>query len=129
MHEWNSDFGISENESLVKVGKTEERLNIFDFSAFRPILDYLDFVRGHGEAFGRQHVFKVFTGSDMELTFVCTSKQSISMESVKYFLNVNFVFGNVVGIDEDVQIYDDNDIDHIRKDVVHESLKSCWSIS
>ena len=51
MREWNSDFGISQNESLVKVGETEERLNIFDLSGFRPILDYLDLVRCHGEAF------------------------------------------------------------------------------
>ena len=52
------------------------------------------------------------------------------MEPMKYFLKMSFVFGNVVGIDEDVvQIYDDNDINHIRKDVVHELLKSCWSIT
>jgi len=58
-----------------------------------PILDDLDLVRGHGEAFGRQHVSEVFAGSDVELAFVCTSKQSISMEPTKYFLNVSFVFG------------------------------------
>ena len=50
----------------------------------------------------------------MELAFVCASKQSISAEPAKYFLNMSFVFGNVVGIDENVvQIYDDNDIDHL----------------
>ena len=93
-------------------------------------MDDLDLVRGHGEAFGRQHVSEVFSGSDMELAFVCASKQSISAESAKYFLNVSFVFRNVVGIDEDVvQIYDDNDVDHIHKDVIHKSLKSCWSIT
>ena len=73
-HEWNSDFGISINETTVKVGEAEERLNILDFSGFRPILDYLDFVLGHGEAFGRQHISEVFTGSDMELAFVYTGK-------------------------------------------------------
>jgi len=57
---------------------------------------------------------------DVELTFVCTGKQSISVEPTKYFLNVSFVFLNVVRIDENVvQIYDDNDIDHIREDVIH----------
>src|SRR5882724_6893496 len=66
----------------------------------------------------------------MELAFVCTSKQSISTESVKYFLNMNFVFGNVVGIDEDVvQIYDEYDINHICENVVHKSLKSGRFIS
>src|SRR5882724_3777878 len=126
----NSDFRVSENETTIEVGESKERLDVFDFPGFRPILDNLDLVRGHGEAFGRQHVSEVFAGSDMELTFVCVSKQSISAEPAKYFLNVSFVFINVVGIDENVvQIYDDNDVNHICEDVVHELLKSCWSIS
>jgi len=66
---------------------------------------------------------------DVELAFVCTGKKSISMESTKYFLNVSFVFGNVVGIDENVvKIYDDNDVDHICEDVIHKLLKSCLRI-
>src|SRR5882724_13109763 len=130
MHEWNGYLGISINEATVEVGKTEEGLDVFDFPGFWPILDDLDLVRGHGEAFGGQHVSEVFAGSDMELAFVCAGKQSISAEHAKYFLNMSFVFGNGVGIDENVvQIYDDNDIDHIREDVIHKSLKSCWSIS
>src|SRR5882724_786892 len=108
--ERNGDFRVSENETAIEVGKSEERLDVFDFPVFRPILDDLDLVRGHGEAFGGQHVSEVFTGSDMELAFVCIGKQSISMEPTKYFLNVSFVFRNVVKIDENViQIYDDND--------------------
>src|SRR5467141_4273429 len=102
MCEWNGDFGISVNETTVKVGKTEEGLNVLDFSGFIPILDYLDFVLGHGEAFGRQHVSEVFAGSDVELAFVCTGKKSISTESAKYFSDVSLVFGNVVRINEDV---------------------------
>src|SRR5882724_9262957 len=119
----NSDFRVSKNETTIEVGKSEERLDVFDFLGFWPILDDLDLVRGHGEAFRRQHVSEVFTGSDVELTFVCMGKQSISTEPTKYFLNMSFVFGNVVGIDENViQIYDDNDVDH-------KLLKSCWNIS
>src|SRR5882724_992714 len=130
MRERNGDFRVSENETMIEVGESKERLDVFDFLGFWPILDDLDLVRGHGEAFRRQHVSDVFAGSDVELTFVCMGKQSISMEPMKYFLNVSFVFGNVVRIDENVvQIYDDNHVDHIHKDVVHKSLKSCWSIS
>ena len=66
----------------------------------------------------------------MELTFVCTGKKSISAESAEYFPNVEFVLGNVVGIDEDViQIYDEYDVDQIHKDVIHQSLKSSGCIS
>jgi len=49
--EWNSDFGVSINEVSVEVGKTKERLNVFDLPGFRPILDNLDFVWHYGEAF------------------------------------------------------------------------------
>jgi len=38
----------------------------------------------------------------MELAFVCTSKQSISASLRSTSLTLNFVFGNGVGIDEDV---------------------------
>ena len=38
----------------------------------------------------------------MELAFICMGKKSVSAESVEYFPNVEFVLGNVVGIDEDV---------------------------
>src|SRR5882672_10756707 len=87
--EWNGDFRISINETTVKVGETEEGLNVLDFSGFRQIFNYLNFVLGHGEAFGRQHISEVFAGSDMELTFVCMGKKSISVESAKYFSDVS----------------------------------------
>ena len=66
----------------------------------------------------------------MELAFICTGKKSISVESVEYFLNMGFVLGNVVRVDEYViQIYDDCDINHIDKNVVHKSLKSGMCIN
>jgi len=66
----------------------------------------------------------------VELTFVCTGKKSISTESVEYFPNVEFVLGNIVGIDEDViQIYDDYNVNHIHEDVIHKYLKSGRCIS
>src|SRR5882724_5019722 len=95
----NGVFRVSENEMMIEVGKSKERPDVFDFPGFWPIFDDLDLVRGHGKALWRQHVSEVFTGSDVELTFVCMSKQSISAEPTKYFLNMSFVFGNVVGID------------------------------
>src|SRR5882672_5215431 len=126
----NCDFGVSENETTVEVGGTEEGLNILDFPRFGPILDNLDLVRGHGEAFGRQHVSEVFAGSDVELAFVCIGKKSVSAESSEYFPNMSFVLGNVVRIDENViPVDDDYDVNHICEDVVHESLESCWCSS
>src|SRR5467141_1376018 len=128
--ERNGDFGISVNETTIEVGETEEGLNVLDLSGFRPSLDDLDFVLGHGEAFGRQHVSKVFAGSDVELAFVCTGKKSVSVESAKYFSDVSLMFDNVVRVDEDVvQIDNDYDVNNVREDVVHKPLESRWSIS
>src|SRR6266850_1890840 len=101
-HKQNGDFRISITEMMIKVGETEEGLDILDFLGFGPILDNLDLVWGHGEAFGRQHVSEVFAGSDMELAFVCMGKKSVSAASSEYFPNMSFELGNVVGIDEDV---------------------------
>src|SRR5882724_4647013 len=57
-------------------------------------------------------------------------QNSISAESVEFFLNVGFVLRNVVWIDEDViQIYYDYDVNHLCENVVHKYLKSCWCIS
>ena len=115
---------------IVEIGKSKEGLDILDFSWNWPILDELNFVWGHGEAFRWQHITEVFAGSDVELAFVCMGKKSISVESAEYFLNVECVLRNVVRIDEDViQIYDDYDVDHIHEDVIHKFLKSSRCIS
>src|SRR5882672_4258986 len=130
MHKWNCDLGISVNETTVEVGETEEGLNVLDFPRFGPILDNLDLVWGHGEAFGRQYVSEVFAGSDVELAFVCMGNKSVGAELLEYFPNMSFVLRNVVRIDKDViQVDDDNDVNHIHEDVIHKSLKSCWCIS
>ena len=72
----------------------------------------------------------IFPGSDMELTFICMGKKSVSLESVEYFPNVEFVLGNVVGIDEDViQIYDDYDVEHIRENVIRKVVGALVSPS
>src|SRR5882724_842733 len=49
--EWDCNFGISINETTIEIGKAEEGLYVLDFSWYWPILDNLDFVRGHGKAF------------------------------------------------------------------------------
>src|SRR5882724_9146880 len=50
--------------------------------------------------------------------------------SVEYFLNMGFVLGNVVRIDEDViQVYDDYDVNHVCENVIHKSLKCGGCIS
>jgi len=57
-------------------------------------------------------------------------KSLLAWSLSEYFPDMGFVLWDVVRVDEDVvQVDDDNDVDHICEDVVHESLKSCWCIS
>ena len=51
--EWNSDFGVFWNEMPIKIGEAQEGLDVFNLSGFGPILNDLDFVRGHGKAIRR----------------------------------------------------------------------------
>ncbi|KIK79205.1 hypothetical protein PAXRUDRAFT_161924, partial [Paxillus rubicundulus Ve08.2h10] len=43
----NDDIGVIEYKSAVKIGKPEKGLNVLHFVGFRPILNFLDFFRGH----------------------------------------------------------------------------------
>jgi len=65
----------------------------------------------------------------MKLTLIGSDKESISSESSEYLLNMGLVLGHIVRVDENViQVDDDCDIDHIRKNIVHKSLKGCGCI-
>ena len=47
----------------------------------------------------------------------------------KYFFNILVIFGYVIQVDEYIiQINHNIDIQKIRKNIIHESLKSCKSI-
>ncbi|KIK76969.1 hypothetical protein PAXRUDRAFT_168248, partial [Paxillus rubicundulus Ve08.2h10] len=43
----NDDIRVIEYKSAIKIGKPEEGLNVLHFVGFRPILNCLDFFRGH----------------------------------------------------------------------------------
>jgi len=90
--ERDSDVGIPVNETMVEVGKSEERLNISNFPRFRPILNNLNFVGSHHKAFGRQHVSEVLAGSDVKFAFVCMGEKIISAKTAENFRNVLLMF-------------------------------------
>ena len=54
--EQNSDFGALWNEMPVEIGKAPEGLDVSNLLGFGPILNDLDFVRGHGKAAQRKDV-------------------------------------------------------------------------
>ena len=69
MSEWDDDIGVSVNKLSIKVTKSEKRLNIFDFSGFRPVKNCFDFILRHVESLRRKDESKVFYSVVMELTF------------------------------------------------------------
>jgi len=110
------------NESLVKVGKTKEGLKSW-LSGFWANFDYLDSVRGHGEAFRDRILSEVFAGSDMEFAFVCMAKSLLATRVCEVLSDVSLMFSNVVRVDEDViQIDDDNHVNHVRE----RCRQNCW---
>ena len=54
--EFNGDFGVFQDKTLIEIGKAQEGLDSFNILGFRPILNDLDFVRGHSEAAQREDV-------------------------------------------------------------------------
>jgi len=56
----NDNIQISVNKSTIKVGKSKEELNIFDFSWLGPVLDDFDFVIDHSEPKREKDISKIF---------------------------------------------------------------------
>ena len=50
----------------------------------------------------------------MKLALISSDKESVSLESLEYFLNMGLVFGHIARVDENViQVDDDCDINNI----------------
>ena len=72
---------------------------------------------------------KVFDGVGVEGAFVGSSVKAIFAESSEHLSDMFMVKFFVVGIDENVIKIDDHaNIKYLREDVIHESLKSGWSV-
>ena len=56
MGEWNGDFRVFQNKTPIEIGEAQKGLDVFDLSGFGPILNDLDFIRGHSEAAQREDV-------------------------------------------------------------------------
>src|SRR5579875_1647782 len=71
--QWYDDVAIIIYEASIEVSKSEERLNIFDFSRSWPVHNDFDFVFSHSEAFGRKDIAKIFDGVFVPFALVRTS--------------------------------------------------------
>jgi hypothetical protein len=65
----------------------------------------------------------------MEIAFVSSGIETIFSETSEYFLDTFTMEFQIVRVDEDIiQVDNNTDIEHVREDIVHKSLKSGWSI-
>jgi len=107
-------------------------LGILDFLKLQPVLNNLYFVIRHSEAKRRKYIyiFQIFYWLRIKFIFFCFSLKTSLVEMLEYFFNMLMVFGHIVWVDKYIiQIDYDTDIQKIKEDVIHESLKSYRSIS
>ena len=65
----------------------------------------------------------------MEIAFVSSGVKTIFSETSEYLPDMFTMEFRIVGVDEDIiQVDNNTDIEHVREDIVHESLKSGRSI-
>jgi hypothetical protein len=117
------------DESSVEVGKPNERLNIFHFTGYGPLLDGLDLVGGHGKAIQREDISEILHRVTMPFAFTRACEQVVFLESPENLSNVfSMLFGGV-GVYEDVVEVDEYiDVEEVTKNIIHELLEGRWSI-
>ena len=66
---------------------------------FRPVLNGLNFSRGHGETIFGKNVAKVFNCISREMTFVGARVKSMLLELLEYFVDMFMMLLGVIGED------------------------------
>jgi hypothetical protein len=117
-HEQNCDIGVVMDESSIEVGKPKERLDVFHFTGYRPLLDGLDLVGGHGKAVRREDISEILHGVTVPFTFTRACKQVVLPESSENLSNVFTMLFRDVGVHEDVVEIDKYvDVEEVTKNV------------
>src|SRR5258708_2818991 len=65
----NSEIREIINKVMIKIGKTKERLNVFNPSGLWPVENSLDFSLVHSKPFRRKNVAKEFDALAIEVAF------------------------------------------------------------
>ena len=91
-HEGNDNVGVVVDESMVKVRKSKEGLNVLNFPQFWPIGNGLNFLCGHGESVGRETETEVLGGGGMKLTFLWLGEEIMLSEASEDFADM-FLMG------------------------------------
>ncbi|EJF57828.1 hypothetical protein DICSQDRAFT_68362 [Dichomitus squalens LYAD-421 SS1] len=89
------------------------------FSGFRPVHDRLDLGVSHGEAFGGEDVSEVLDRVRVDFALVRAGVKLMLPETSEHFPDMFSVVCRIVGVDEDVQVYED---------LVDKALKRCRGV-
>jgi hypothetical protein len=117
------------DESSVEVGEPKERLDIFHFTGYGPLLDGLDLVGSHGKAIRREDISEILHGVTVPFTFTRAWKQVVFPESPENLSNTFLMLFGGVGVHKDVVEVDEYvDVEEVTKNVVHESLEGRRSV-
>ena len=104
-------------------------MNILDFLRLWPVLNNLYFVIRYGKAKRRKDISQILYQLGVKFTFFCFGIKTSLTEMLEYFLNMLVMFRHVIWVDEYIiQIDYNTDIQKIREEVIHESLKGYGSI-
>jgi hypothetical protein len=128
-HERNCDIRVVMDQSSMEVGKPKERLDVFHFVGYRPLMDGFDLVGGHGKAIWGEDISEILHGVTVPFAFTGACKQVVLPESPENLSNVfSMLFGGV-GVHKDVVEVDKYiDVKEVAKNIVHESLGGCRSV-
>jgi len=104
-------------------------LNVLDFLGFWPVFNNLYFVVGHSKARRKKDISQILYQLRVEFTFLCFGIKASLAEMLEYFFHILVMLRHVIRVDEYIiQIDHDTDIQKIRENIVHESLKGHRSI-
>jgi len=105
-------------------------LNVLDFLRLQPVLNNLHFVIRHSKARRGEDISQILYQLRVEFIFLCFDIKTSLAEILEYFFYIPMMFRHVIRVNEYIiQIDHDTNIQEIGKNVVHELLKDCRSIS
>ena len=94
-----SNLRVLVDEATIKVRKTEEGLNVLNFTGFGPILDSFDLLHRHRKSRGRKVVAQILCSVGMELALQGVGEESMLSQSPEDFLDMFLMKGLILGKD------------------------------
>ena len=96
------NIGVSMDKTVIEIGKSGERLYIFDLLWSGPFLYGFNFSHVHRKSSWRQYKSKVLHGFGMKFTLCQVQEETILLEPLEYLSDVLDMLFQILGVNEDV---------------------------